>query len=71
MSRAIGYTHESVAGGMGRTVRDVQLQLRALAGHDPSVPNSLPADSLDFGADLEARLCGDSRSRGHPTLAAR
>ena len=58
VSRPIGYTHESVAGGMGRTVRDVKLQLRALAGHDPSVPNSLPADSLDFGADLDRDLAG-------------
>lgn len=57
-SRPIGYTHESVAGGMGRTVRDVQLQLRALAWHEPSVPNSLPADSFDFGADLERDFAG-------------
>ena len=57
-SRPIGYTHESVAGGMGRTVRDVQLQLRALAGHDPSVPNSLPVDSVDFGADLGRDFAG-------------
>ena len=58
VSRPIGYTHESVAGGMGRTVRDVQLQLRALAGHDPSVPNSSPAGSLDFSADLERDFAG-------------
>ena len=58
VSRPIGYTHESVVGGMGRTVRDVQLQLRALVVHDPSVPSSLPPNSFDFGADLECDLAG-------------
>lgn len=71
-SRPMGYTHESVAGAMGRTVKDVQLQLRAIAGHDPSVPYSLPSGSIDFSGDLEVDLRGKliawSRDLGGATI---
>ena len=43
---------------MGRTARDVQLQLQAIAGHDPSVPYSLPSGSIDFSGDLQVDLRG-------------
>ena len=56
--RDTGYTNESVVGAMGRTVRDVQLQLQAIAGHDPRVPHSLPDSCFDWAADLETDLRG-------------
>ena len=71
-SRPMGYTHESVTGAMGRTVKDVQLQLQAIAGHDPSVPYSLPSGSIDFSADLAIDLRGKriawSRDLGGATI---
>jgi amidase len=48
----LGYTSLSVTGAMGRTVRDVALQLAAIAGPDPRVPNALPVSSEVFRADL-------------------
>ena len=71
-ARPIGYTHESVVGAMGRTVRDVQLQLQAIAGHESSVPNSLPPGSVDFSAGLNCDLRGKriawSRDLGGATI---
>ena len=54
----LGYTSESVTGGMGRTVADVALQLSALAGPDPRVPNSLMQPSSTFSQPLERDLTG-------------
>lgn len=71
-ARPIGYTHESVVGAMGRTVRDVQLQLQAIAGYESSVPNSLPPGSVDFSAGLNCDLRGKriawSRDLGGATI---
>ena len=71
-SRPLGYTHESVVGAMGRTVKDVQLQLRAIAGHDPSVPYSLPRGSVELSGDLDVDLSGKriawSRDLGGATI---
>ena len=49
----LGYTSESVTGGMGRTVTDVALQLVALAGPDPRVPSSLMQPSSVFSQPLK------------------
>ncbi len=49
----LGYTSESVTGGMGRTVADVALQLTALAGPDPRVPSSLMQPASVFAQPLE------------------
>ena len=54
----LGYTSESVTGGMGRTVADVALQLVALAGPDPRVPSSLMQSSDVFAQPLERDLSG-------------
>ncbi|MXZ03197.1 MAG: amidase [Chloroflexi bacterium] len=54
----LGYTSESVTGGMGRTVADVALQLVALAGPDPRVPSSLMQPSSVFAQSLERDLSG-------------
>ena len=54
----LGYTSESVAGGMGRTVADVALQLVALAGPDPRVPSSLMQPSSVYAQPLERDLAG-------------
>ena len=71
-ARPMGYTHESVVGAMGRTVRDVQLQLQAIAGHEPSVPYSLPPGSIDFSANIDIDLSGKriawSRDLGGATI---
>ena len=50
---ALGYTSLSVQGAMGRTVRDVALQLSAIAGPDPRVPRALPIPSDVFRTPLE------------------
>ncbi len=49
---ALGYTALSVQGAMGRTVRDVALQLSVIAGPDPRVPSALPFPADVFRADL-------------------
>ena len=54
----LGYTSESVTGGMGRTVADVVLQLVALAGPDPRVPSSLMQPSSVFAQPLERDFAG-------------
>ena len=54
----LGYTSESVTGGMGRTVADVALQLVALAGPDPRVPSSLMQPSSVFARPLERDFAG-------------
>ena len=54
----LGYTSESVTGGMARTVADVALQLTALAGPDPRVPNSLMQQGSVFGEPLERDFGG-------------
>ncbi|MXX92007.1 MAG: amidase [Chloroflexi bacterium] len=54
----LGYTSESVTGGMGRTVTDVALQLVALAGPDPRVPSSLMQPSSVFSQPLERDFAG-------------
>ena len=54
----LGYTSESVTGGMARTVADVALQLFALAGPDPRVPNSLMQPSSVFTQSLERDFAG-------------
>jgi amidase len=48
----LGYTALSVQGAMGRTVRDVALQLSVIAGPDVRVPNALPFSAEEFRADL-------------------
>lgn len=48
----MGFSALSVSGAMGRTVRDVALQLSAIAGPDPRVPNALPFPADDFRASL-------------------
>ena len=54
----LGYTSESVTGGMARTVADVALQLVALAGPDPRVPNSLMQPASVFAQPLERDFSG-------------
>ncbi len=54
----LGYTSESVTGGMGRTVADVAMQLTALAGPDARVPNSLMQPSSAFAQPLERDFAG-------------
>ncbi len=54
----LGYTSESVTGGMGRTVADVALQLSALAGPDPRVPSSLMQPGSVFAEPLERDFTG-------------
>ncbi len=54
----LGYTSESVTGGMGRTVADVALQLAAIAGPDPRVPSSLMQDASVFAQSLERDFSG-------------
>ena len=54
----LGYTSESVTGGMGRTVADIALQLVALAGPDPRVPSSLMQPSSVFAQPLERDFSG-------------
>lgn len=54
----LGYTSESVTGGMGRTVADVALQLVALAGPDPRVPSSLMHPASVFDQPIERDFTG-------------
>jgi amidase len=54
----LGYTSESVTGGMARTVADVALQLVALAGPDPRVPSSLMQSASLFSQLLERDFSG-------------
>ena len=54
----LGYTSESVVGGMGRTVADVALQLVALAGPDPRVPSSMMLPGSTFAQPLERDFAG-------------
>lgn len=54
-------------GAMGRSVADVALQLRVLAGPDPRVPISLPEPGSMFAADLEVDL-GEVRVAWTPDL---
>ncbi len=54
----LGYTSESVTGGMARTVADVALQLVALAGPDPRVPSSLMQPASVFAQPLERDFSG-------------
>ncbi|GAB2689938.1 amidase [Thalassiella azotivora] len=53
-----GWSTLSVQGPMGRTVGDVALGLRALAGPDPRAPLSLQDDGSLFAVDLPDRLDG-------------
>ncbi|MCZ6875131.1 MAG: amidase [bacterium] len=48
----MGFSALSVTGAMGRTVRDVALQLSVIAGPDPRVPNALQCPADDFRAAL-------------------
>ena len=50
---AMGYTSLSVQGAMARTVRDVALQLAAIAGPEPRVPSALPISADVFQASLD------------------
>jgi amidase len=54
----LGYSSLSVVGAMGRTVRDVALQLAAIAGPDARVPNALPFSPEGFRADLGRDFTG-------------
>jgi len=54
-------------GAMGRSVSDVALQLRVLAGPDPRVPISLPEPGSMFAAELETDL-GEVRVAWTPDL---
>ncbi len=54
----LGYTSESVTGGMARTVADVALQLVALAGPDPRVPSALMQPASVFAQSLDRDLAG-------------
>ena len=54
----LGYTSESVTGGMARTVADVALQLVALAGPDPRVPNALMQPASVFAQPLDWEFAG-------------
>ena len=54
----LGYTSESVTGGMARTVADVALQLTALAGPDPRVPASLMQTASIFAQPLDRDFTG-------------
>ena len=54
----LGYTSLSVQGAMGRTVRDVALQLSAIAGPDPRVPSALPFPPDVFRAPLDRDMRG-------------
>ncbi len=54
----LGYTSLSVAGVMGRTVRDVALQLSVVAGPDKRVPNALPFPAEAFTTDLDRDFHG-------------
>ena len=49
----LGYTSESVTGGMARTVADVAMQLVALAGPDPRVPSALMQPASVFAQSLD------------------
>ncbi len=55
---ALGYTSLSVQGAMGRTVRDVALQLSAIAGADPRVPSALPFPADVFRTPIERDVRG-------------
>ncbi len=71
---SLGYTSESVVGGMGRTVADVALQLSALAGPDPRAPNSRMLDGARFAQPLERDFKGAriawSRDLGEAPIAS-
>ena len=54
----LGYTSESVTGGMARTVADVALQLVALAGPDPRVPSALMRPASVFAQSLDRGFAG-------------
>jgi amidase len=54
----LGYTSLSVVGAMGRTVRDVALQLSVLAGPDSRVPSALPFPAEVFNIDLKRDFHG-------------
>jgi amidase len=54
----LGYSSLSVVGAMGRTVRDVALQLAAIAGPDTRVPAALPFSPDVFRADLGRDFTG-------------
>ena len=54
----LGYTSESVTGGMARTVADVALQLVALAGPDPRVPSALMQPASVFAQPLDRDFAG-------------
>ena len=54
----LGYTSESVPGGMARTVADLALQLTAIAGPDPRVPSSLMHPASVFAQNLERDFTG-------------
>ena len=54
----LGYTSLSVAGAMGRSVRDVALQLSVIAGPDNRVPNALPFPAEVFRTDLNRDFHG-------------
>ena len=55
---SLAYSSLSVAGVMGRTVRDVALQLSVVAGPDDRVPNSLPFSPEVFKGELRRDLHG-------------
>lgn len=64
---AMAYNALSVAGPMGRSVRDVGLLLSALAGEDPHDPLSYSLDADSF-ADLRERSCKGVRVAVSHTL---
>ncbi|MGQ4808782.1 Acylamidase [Candidatus Entotheonellaceae bacterium PAL068K] len=55
---SLGYSSLSVSGAMGRTVRDVALQLSVIAGPAPRVPNALPLSPEVFQANLDRDFHG-------------
>ncbi len=59
----------AVDGPMGRTVQDVALMLRAIAGYDPRAPLSLAEPAAQFAGDL-ARDFNGARLAYSPDLAA-
>ena len=54
----LGYTSESVTGGMARTVADLALQLNAIAGPDHRVPSSLMQPASVFAQSLNRDFKG-------------
>jgi amidase len=55
---ATAWTHLSVEGPMGRSVRDVALQMQVMSGYDPRAPLSLRESGAVFAQPLERDFRG-------------